>query len=348
MIIEMNNLFCDVQRVFEAAGMTAENASQMADVLVTAEARGVYSHGIQLVGQYLDCIRRGIIHANPQIKIMKESDTTLLVDGDQGLGGIALTQATRLAIEKAKKYGTASLSMVNTAHYGAGAYYVEKACKENMIGFLYANTPATAAPFGGAGRYFGTHPYSFAAPAGKYGNIVLDMATTETAAGKLIAAINDGRQVPATFGVDKDGNPSTDPAAILYGGAMNHFGGVKGYGIAFMIHTVTGVLSGSAYKPQDIALMDMNLGPEQRSTVSFFMNLTDISKFIDPEEFKRRAEDLIDDIKQVPAAPGFSEILHPGELENRRLANAKANGVNVHDAAYENFCKAAQAVGVVI
>lgn len=348
MIIEMSKLLRDVQAVFEASGMTTENAAQIADVLVTAEARGVYSHGVQLVGQYLDCIRRGIVHANPQIKVVKESDTTLLVDGDQGLGGISLTHATELAIEKAKRHGTVSLAMINTAHYGAGAYYVEKACKDNMIGYLYANTPATAAPFGGAGRYFGTHPYSFAAPAGKYGNIVLDMATTETAAGKLVAAINDGKQVPSTYGVDKDGNPSTDPAAILYGGAMNHFGGVKGYGIAFMIHTVTGVLTGDAYKPKDIALMDLNIGPEQRSTVSFFMNLTDISRFIDPEEFKHRAEDLIDDIKQVPTAPGFSEILHPGELENRRLANARANGVNVHDAAYENFYKTAQAVGVVI
>ncbi len=344
MMINYDKLIQEIQAVFEAAGMTTENAAQMGQVLVEAEARGVYSHGVQMVASYINSYKNGTLTLNPEIKVLKQSSTTLLVDGGNGLGGISLTKAMDLAIAKAKEYGSATLVMVNCGHYGAGAYYVERAAREKLIGYLYANTPRNAIPFGGAERYLGTNPYSFAAPAGKYGNIVLDMATTETAAGKLRAAMDDGRQVPLGMGVDRDGNPTTDPGAIINGGALCHFGGVKGYGISFMINTVTGVLSGSAYKGAEIDLL--NLRGTGKNSVSFFMSLVDISRFIDPAEFEARAEDFIEDIKRVKLAPGFQEIFFPGEIENRNLARALIEGVHVHDAAYEGFRKVAASLGV--
>lgn len=343
MIVEYERLKQMVQAAFASVGATEKNAAQMADVLVTAEARGVYSHGIQLVSNYLDQIEQGRANGNPEIRLLRETETTLLVDGDAGFGGVSLTAAVELAIQKAKMYGTAALTMVNCNHYGAGAYYVEQAANAGMLAYLYANTPKMAAPFGGAERYLGTNPYSFAAPAGKNGNIVLDMATTETAAGKILAAIADGVSVRPGFGVDHLGQPTTDPNAIMNGGSMCHFGGVKGYGVSFMIDVVTGVLSGSAYKANDISMFGSGEG---KPTVSFFMNLIDISRFMEVSEFEMRAADLIDDIKKVRPAKGFTEVCYPGELENRRFAAAKANGVQIHDAAYEDFLRAADKRGL--
>lgn len=343
MIVPFDTLCTQIAAMFRSVGMTQKNAAQMAEILVTAEARGVYSHGIQLVPEYLRHIEDGIASANPKIKILQESDSTLLVDGDNGFGGISLTAAVDLAIEKSRKTGSCALSMVNCNHYGAGAYYVERAAARNQLSYLYANTPKMAAPFGGSERYFGTNPYSFCAPAGKYGNIVLDMATTETAAGKLRAAIDDGVQVRLGFGVDRNGKPTTDPAEILHHGALSHFGGVKGYGIAFMIQVATGVFSGAAYKANDVGMMRMI---SDRPTVSFFMNLIDIASFMEPKQFSERTERLISEIKQVRTAGVFNEVCYPGEIENRRLAQALQSGVNIHDAAYTAFCEDAHRRGV--
>lgn len=343
MIVNYEKLLDMTEKAFAAAGFSPENAAQMAEVLVTAEARGVYSHGLQLVPVYFNSARNGFIQPNPEVRVLHETESSLVVDGGYGLGGIVLTKATDLALAKCKKSGSCSLSVINSAHYGAGAYYVERAARAGTIAYLYANTEKSAAPFGGCERYLGTNPYSFAAPAGKYGNIVLDMATTETAASKLIAAANDGKQVKLGMGVDANGNPTTDPNAILNGGCLSHFGGVKGYGIAFMIAVVSGVLSGSAYLKDDICLFGTET---KKPSLSFFMNLTDIEKFIPLDSFQARAEDLIDDIKRVTPAPGFSGVCHPGEIENRNYKNALENGVNVHDACYQNFIKAAADVGV--
>ena len=344
MIISFEKEKEQIARVFSAADFSADNAARMADVLATADARGVYSHGMQMIPLYMRSLRSGCLAPNPEITVVREDRSSLTVDGGHGLGGISLTKAVDLAVEKARATGSCVLSMVNTGHYGAGAYYVERAAGQGMIAYLYGNTPGVAAPFGGAGRYIGTNPYSFAAPAGRYGTVVLDMATTVTAAGKLLAAINDGEQVSPELGVDREGKPCTDPEEILWHGALSHFGGPKGYGIAFMINVVTGVLSGGAFRPEDLFLHSDKEG--RNDTVSFFMVLTDIAHFMPVEQFEARAEDFIADIKKVRPAKGFSEVCYPGEIERRKMAKALEEGVMIHDAAYENFLKEAAALGV--
>ena len=339
MILEMHKMQEMIKTVFIAVGMLPENAEKEAEVLVTAEARGVYSHGMQLVPMYLDWFEKGAIHMNPELKVLSETSSSILCDADKGLGGIVFRKAVDRAIEKAKENGMCTLVVKNAGHYGAGAFYVERAAKAGCLSWLYSNTSPAAAPFGGSEKYLGTNPYSFAAPAGRYGNIVLDMATTETAGGKLRAAMNDGKEVPASSGVDRNGKPCTDPAEIMFHGAMSHFGGPKGYGISFMIHAVTGLLSGSDYLKADFLKQEAMLQ-------SFYMNIVDISRFIPEEEYIARAEALIDDIKRVKPAEGFAEVMFPGEIENRKYAKAIREGVYVHDAAYEDFMKAAAARGI--
>lgn len=344
MIIPYERLKDEIYRVFMALGCSAANAEKMARCLVTADARGVYSHGIQMVPFYAKWLREGAANIDPHIRVLKESKTGMMVDGDGGLGGIVFTDAVDLAIAKAKKEGSANLIMINGDHYGAGAYYVERAAEQGLIAYLYGNTIPLAAPFGGAERYFGTNPYSFAAPAGKYGSLVLDMATTVTAFGKINAAIADKVEVPPTFGVDSLGRPTTNPSEILNGGALRHFGDAKGYGIAFMIDVMTGVLSGSTYKAADLLRDDH--GNPHKTPLSFFMNLIDISAFMDPQEFEVRMEDLIGDIKSTRPAEGFREVCYPGEIENNNLRRAMEEGIQVHEGVYEVFARCAQELGV--
>ena len=341
MILEFNKMKEMMSKALQSCGMTKENADNEAEILAVAEARGVYSHGMQAVWMYyFGGFDKGSLNPNPELKILEESESTLLCDADHGLGGIVFRKAVERAIEKTKETGACTLVVKNGGHYGAGAFYVEMAAKAGLISWLYANAPAAAAPFGGAERYFGTNPFSFAAPAGKYGNVVLDMATTVQAMGKINAAIADGVEVPSTFGVDRNGKPCTDPREIRDHGALTHFGGPKGYGVAFMEHAVTGLLAGSAY------LRDEILKPENASSQAFYMYLFDISRFIPVEDFVARAEEMIDDIKKVKPAEGFEEVMFPGEIENRKYAKSLAEGVFVHDAAYEGFMKACADRGI--
>ena len=344
MVIAFDEISARIAKAFSAVGMSGENAARMANVLTTADARGVYSHGIQQVPFYLEMIERGIASADPEPKILREDSSMLLIDGDKGFGGIVVDDAVDMAAARARETGICSVGFTNIAHYGMGAYYVDHAAQQGMIGYLYGNADRTAAPFGGAEPYLGTNPYSFAAPAGKYGQVTLDMATTTTAWSKLYAAVQEGKtEVMPGCGVDRDGLPSTDPNEILYHGALSHFGGAKGYGIAFMVNMVCGILTGPLYKGGEIYCLGLKTG---KVTISAFMNVIDIAHFIDPADFESRMEAFIEDIKAVKPAPGFSEVCYPGEFENRNCAKAMAEGVTIHDAAYENFVKAAAARGV--
>ena len=175
----MNLSFEDMKKLmkdgFLYVGFNEENAEIMADNLAVTEARGMYSHGFQMAARYMEFVTDGPTKANPDIRVKNDYPSSCLIDGDRALGGIVVDKAVDIAVEKARKTGSATVLITNTYHYGCGAYYVEKAAKNGMMAYLYGSNGGIAAPFGGAERYLGTNPYSFAAPAGKYGNFVLDM-----------------------------------------------------------------------------------------------------------------------------------------------------------------------------
>ena len=319
--------------------MLEDNAVLISDELATADARGVYSHGVNFLPGYIKAIREGWVNPNPTFHVVKENASSLLIDGDVGLGGVVIPQVIDYAIKKVHGSGSCTISITNCGSYGAGAYYVNRVADENMIAFLYGNACKAAAPFGGRNAYLGTNPYSFAAPAGKYGYVTLDMATTETAGNKIMVAAREGKQIKPGIGVDRYGKSTTDPQEILEFGSLCHFGGVKGYGIAFMINILTGVLSGSAYKADDIDLMGMTHG---HPNISFYMHIIDIQQFNSIEKFIADIEDFITDIKAVEPADGFTEVCYPGEIEYRNYKNAISNGVHIRDEVYKNFVETAQ------
>lgn len=343
MKIDYSKLEDLIYQAFCAVSMEESNARTMARVLTAAEARGVYSHGVQLVPVYIRLLRAGKLNANPRCTVLREAPGAILMDGDNGLGGLCMREAMNLAVQHAKTYGSVTLCMRNGTHYGAGAYYAQALADAGMVSYLYATANAMAVPFGGAQRYFGTNPYTFGAPAGRFGALILDMATTEVAYGKVAAALNEGRQIPASWGVAADGRHTTDPNAIQQGGALCHFGGAKGYGIAFMIDVAAAVLSGAPYLGKDIFVLPTDT---HLAAVGFFLQVIDPSFFVGKEAFLQRMEALIDDVKASRKAEGVQEIFFPGEIENRSYAKAVCEGVQVHDAAYAAFADTLASLGI--
>lgn len=330
MIVPFDKLKSMMKTGFEKIGMTEENADCLAENLATAEARGVYSHGVAMASRYAKFILDGQANPNPQIKILNDNPSSCVIDGDRGMGAIVLDKATDIAMEKARATGSCVVCVINAYHYGAGAYFVEKAARNNMMAYLFGTNTGIAPPFGGVGRYLGTNPFTFAAPGGKYSNFVVDMATTMTAMAKVRAAVRDGKPLPEGCAIDAEGNPTTNPEDVINGGALLTFGGHRGYGIAYMNVVAAGVLSGARYKKDEMHVMADQGAPG----AGCFLQVTDISKFMEPDKFKFRMGDMIDELKSIKKAPGVSEVYFPGEIEGNKLKESLKNGVNVTDSAY--------------
>ncbi len=341
--VNMEALKRTVKVIFQKVGVPEDQSALMADALVVTEAKGVYSHGIGLLARYVSEVQAGLISAHPNIQILHQTPGTVLLDGGNGLGAVVATRATEMAIEKAKVTGCATVCVRHTNHYGAGLYYVGLAAEQHMIAYLYANANPSMAPWGGKKKMLGTNPYSFGAPAGKYPPFILDMATSSVAFNKIINSRINGQRVPEGVGVDKDGKPTTDPEAIMDGGFLLPFGGIKGYGISSMVNIVAGVLSGAAYGP------DIHVRPnskEDPANLGFMINVIDIRAFMDVDTYDRRIEDFITQLKNTPRAEGVDAIHYPGDIEAGRLEQAKQTGIPLPATSVKSLRDAAELAGV--
>ena len=242
-----------VVRYFTKLGVPERDARIAADILVSADLRGVDSHGvIRLSTYYGSRLRKGLIDPNPKITVLAETPATLRIDGGAGLGQVVGYQAMTRCIAKAKEVGTALVTVRNSNHYGIAGYYAMMALEEGMIGVSYTNAQSLVAPTYGRTAILGTNPIAVAVPAGKERPYVLDMATSIVPIGRITVYQKSGRQIPEGWGVDKEGGVTTDPNQVLDGGALMPLGGIdtmrgyKGYGLAMLVDIFCGVLSGAA------------------------------------------------------------------------------------------------------
>jgi LDH2 family malate/lactate/ureidoglycolate dehydrogenase len=335
----LTNFVCDV---FKTVGLSDENSLTVADSLVAANLRGVDSHGVTRVPIYVKRLREGATNPNPDVKIVKESDATLLVDGDDGMGQIVGLEAMKLGIAKAKKNGGVHIGVTRSSHFGAGAYFVKRGTQEDMITFAMSNAPSTMAPWGGIQPYFGTNPYAYGIPAGKYEPIVLDMATSVVARGKIIMAAQNGSDIPEGWAIDQKGRPTTDSQAALDGSVLP-FGGPKGYGISLMIDIMSGVLTGAGFGPH---INNIYGDYDKPQNVGHFFQLVDINQFMPAEEYKQRIDQMIEEIKSSPAAEGVGEIFVPGEIENNTEKARLENGIDLEKEVYEGLKQVGKECGV--
>lgn len=319
------------KQVFMYFGVPEKDAIQAADVLAAADRRGIDTHGVARLHTYFDMLTMKRINPTPKIKIVRESPSTATVDGDNGLGLVVGPQANRIAIQKAKEVGTGWVSIRHTNHFGIAGYYVLEALQQDLIGWAMTNTTKLVAPLWGAERMLGTNPISIAFPGREEPPIVIDMATTGAAYGKIEMARRKGELIPEGWAIDKNGYMSRDPNEMYEGGALSPLGatrergGHKGYCLALMVDVLCSVLSGANWGPwappfalrQEIPKRSVGKG------IGHFFGAMKISAFIDLDEFKRQIDDFIRTLRKTRPAPNTNGPLIPGdperEAENIRL-----------------------------
>jgi LDH2 family malate/lactate/ureidoglycolate dehydrogenase len=331
-----------VAALYEAHGVPTHEARIVAGRQVEANLVGHDSHGIIKTDDYLTRVQKGHIVPGAAFEVESESPTTAVIDGNWGFGFVITEQAMELAIEKARTTGVAALTVRHQGHIGRLGAYTAMAAEAGMIGLMTADSglgPKSAPPYGGRERRLGTNPISIAVPSGQDGAVCIDIATTSVASGKLQVARSRGQKIPFGWILDVDGRPTDDPADYYAGGALLPLGadqGHKGYGLSFMVEVLSGLLTGLGF----------GVDPKGRHNDGCFIAVFDVSRFRDLPGFSADVDEFIAFLKDTDLAEGFTEILYPGELEQRRQDAGLNDGVEVDDAAWESLVALAQAAGV--
>jgi len=337
-----------VVRFFTKLSVPEADARIAAEILISADLRGVDSHGvIRLNSYYGSRLRKGLIDPNPQIKVLAETPATLRIDGGAGLGQVIGFQAMKRCIEKAKAVGTAMVTVKNSNHYGIAGYYAMMALEEDMIGISYNNAQPLVAPTYGRTAILGTNPIAVAVPAGKERPYVLDMATSIVPIGRITVYQKSGREIPEGWGIDKDGGVTTDPNAVLNGGALMPLGGIdlmrgyKGYALAMLVDIFSGVLSGAA----TLATVG-HPGENLPSDVGHFFQAVRIDAIRPVDEFKAHMDAFIQELKNAPKAAGQERIYIPGEKEYELGERNARTGIPLMVEVVEMLQKSGVEIGV--
>ena len=307
--------------VLTASGVERSCAEAVADALIDAELTGVSTHGVSRLAVYMQRMDAGVMSRENNIRIVRESTSTLVVDAGNSLGAAAAKFAMERCIAKAKETGCCFASVHSSNHFGTAAYYTRLAAAQDMIGFACTNLKGKIAPFGSAEPYMGTNPISVAAPSDDL-PVVLDMAPSVVALGKLILAQKLEKSIPEGWALDKDGRPTTDPAAGR-AGSLVPIGGAKGSGLAIMVDVLCGILSGG-----------------------HFLGAIDIAHFIEPAAFKSALSAMSREIKALKKADGVEEIFLPGERSGRKAEENAANGIEVPQPVYEELLELGKPYGL--
>ncbi|KAH9499210.1 hypothetical protein Btru_004456 [Bulinus truncatus] len=315
-IISADNLRAFILRCLFSVGAPRGHAEDLAELLVSADQRGHYSHGVNRIDYYLSDIKNGHVCADKEPEIIKETVSTALVDGNNCLGPVVGKYCIDVAIQKAKTSGIGWVSAKGSNHFGIAGWYSIRAMQQGLIGMAFCNTSPNMVPTRAKKMTLGTNPISVAAKGNNNEEFVLDMATTTVAQGKVEIKRCLGQSIPHGWGLDRNGKPTTDTEEVLYNGGLNPLGGLeetsgyKGFGLAFMVEIFCGILSGS------------NFGTNVRhwSEHSAVADLGQCFVAIDPAafapDFKSRLSTLIHQCKDQEPADGYTEILIPGEPEN--------------------------------
>ena len=341
-------------RVFQHFGVPPAAANQAADILVLSDLRGIDSHGIARLRSYVSMLSIGRINPRPNVTIVRESPSTATVDGDNGLGLVVGPQANAIAMEKADRVGTGWVAVRHTNHYGIAGWYVLEALKRDMIGWAMTNTTKIVAPLWGAEKMLGTNPLAIAFPGLDEPPIVIDMATPAAAFGKVEMAIRTDKPIPDGWAIDRDGNPTTNPHAMIDGGAMlplgadRDHGGHKGYCLGAMVDLLCGPLSGATWGPFTPPFTLDHAEPPRRvgQGIGHFFGAMRIDAFIDPLEFKRQIDDWIRTFRATRPAPGTNGPLIPGDPERLAEAERRTTGIPLVPAVIDDLRFVAKQTGV--
>ena len=309
--IAANGLSALVARLFIAAGVPEGGANTVASALVDADLNGQASHGVMLVELYLDRIRSGSVSVRQAADIVSDRGATVVLDGHHALGHLTGDQAMTIAVERARRFGIGIAAVRHGFHFGTARRFALQAAKTDCIGIVMCNTrPLMPAP-GGAERLVGNNPIAIAVPSNGPAPIVLDMATSEAAMGKIRMAEKAGQKIPNTWAVKSDGSATTEPAEAI-AGMLLPASGPKGFGLAFLIDLLCGLLSGGAIGSAVQTLYGDAAIPYDSSHLFIAI---DVAHFGDPAKMRATATAAAESIRSGARAPGVARLFAPGEPE---------------------------------
>lgn len=334
------NSYC--KAVLTASGVESWCAQTVANMLLDAELSGVSTHGVSRMAIYMERMNKGLVSRNNNIRVLKEGPSSLVIDAGNTLGAPSAQFAMDSCIQKAAKTGCCFATVKNSNHFGTAAFYTKMAAEQGMIGFTCTNLTGKIAPYGAAEPFMGTNPISVAAPSNRL-PVVLDMTPSVVALGKLILAQKLGQDIPLGWALDKDGNPTTDPAKGRKG-SLIPIGGPKGSGMAIVVDILSGILSGAGYGPHlhDLYEFDAPQG------VGHFMGAIDIAHFIDLDTFKNTLSTMIEEIKGLRTASGFADIRMPGERSLKLIEKNLREGIELPELVYQELLDLGRPYGLTL
>jgi len=341
-------------QVFMHFGVPRGDAEQAAGVLAKSDLRGIDSHGVARLHTYFEMLELGRINPKPKIKILREKASVATIDGDNGLGLVVGPKANEIAMDKAEQHGSGWVSVCNSNHFGIAGYYPLKALERDLIGWAMTNSTKLVAPLWGVERMLGTNPLAIAFPGYKEPPIVIDMATSAVAYGKIEIALRKQAPVPKGWIINKHGGDTTDPQDMIDGGAQlplgsdREMGGHKGYGLASMVDILCCVLSGANWGPfappfalrQEIPERNVGKG------IGHFFGALDIDGFIDKDEFKKQIDEWIHVFRSTKPAPGTDGPLIPGDPEREAEAIRSREGIPLIKPVVDDLLDISRKTGI--
>lgn len=335
--VEKLKKYCE--EILIQAKIRKEEAEVIADNLVDANVMGVDSHGVTRLADYLARLDEGKIEFKTNLTVERETTTTALFDAHNGWGQYAGKKAMDLAIEKAKEHGCAFVGVKNSNHYGTASYFTRMAADAGCLGMSMTNASPIMVSWGAKKPTLGTNPLAIAVPTNQH-PVILDMATSTVARGKINLAAKNGQSVPEGWAINADGEPTTDAAEALKGFLLPF--GAKGSGLAIMIDIMTGVMTGAMFG-EDVPRMYDDPDPQQLGHMFIVFN---IEAFMDLNEFKNRMDERIKQTVESPPSPGFEKVFMPGDLEQLTRSTRLNEGVPLSSAIYTELQQLGEKYGV--
>ena len=329
------------ERVLSAAGLAQDDVPVTAEGLVAASVRGVDSHGVFRLPQYVDCLRRDEINSRPQVRVIDRHGATALVDADGGYGFRPSLLAAEVAVEIAASMGIGLVGVRNSHHFGMAAIYTIRASEAGMIGVVTTTGVPVMAPPGGARPVVGNNPISCAVPrTPPHPPIVLDMALSEVAFGKIRLAAVEKRPIPLGWAFDSEGRPTTDPEEALRAGLLAPAAQHKGYGLSVIVEVLAGVLTGSPFAT------DADAHGRRDGGVGHLVIAINPGAFVEPDRFYVGVEQLVTQIKATPLAEGKTGVFLPGEPEWNTARVRLKEGIPISDELEQRLVALARQLGV--
>lgn len=342
MLVSKNENIRFVTDILMKVGVAREDSQIVAESLTIANLRGIDSHGIMRLPVYVKRLQLGLIENKANTIITREDDVSAIIDGGNYIGQVVSRDGIKKAIEKASKNTLGLVLVCNSNHFGVASEYSMMAAEAGMIGIAASNTTPLMPPTGGREKMLGNNPLAISFPAGKFGMVTLDMAMSSVALGKVLNANLNNQEIPVGWGVDKDGNNTTNPKDIINGGFLLPVGGPKGYGLALVIEVVTAVLTNSAVSKEVKSIYQF----KEKSGISHMFMAINIKSFIQLENYNERIETLLKYIKECPTVYNIEKIYLPGEIEDNYYRERLTKGVFINEELSKELNDLATELGV--